>query len=147
MKAVVTNGEGPTGVHVAEVEEPRAACGEALIAVEAFSVNRGETFQIENRQAGFHPGKDVAGVVVEAAADGSGPGVGERVVGHATGAGWAERVAVATIESRSSATSASRPRATAAAPRAAAPPYRPARARRPTTGYERSPRPRCRWPA
>jgi len=81
---------------VAEVEEPRAASDEALIAVEAFSVNRGETFQIESRPAGFRPGKDVAGTVIGAAADGSGPSAGERVVAHATGAGWAERVAVAT---------------------------------------------------
>jgi NADPH:quinone reductase-like Zn-dependent oxidoreductase len=96
VKAIVTNGEGPTGVVVAEVEEPRAGAGEALIAVEAFSVNRGETFQIESRPAGFRPGKDMAGVVVRAAADGSGPGAGERVVAHAAGAGWAERVAVPT---------------------------------------------------
>jgi len=96
MKAIVTNGEGPAGVRVAEVEEPRPAADEALIAVEAFSVNRGETFQIERRTAGFRPGKDVAGAVVEAAADGSGPQVGERVVAHATGAGWAERVDIAT---------------------------------------------------
>jgi NADPH:quinone reductase len=96
MKAIVSDGEGPTGVRVAEVEEPRAGADEALIAVEAFSVNRGESFQIESRTAGFRPGKDVAGVVVEAAADGGGPTVGERVVAHATGAGWAERVAVAT---------------------------------------------------
>ena len=96
MKAIVTTGEGPAGVRVAEVEEPRPAADEALIAVEAFSVNRGETFQIESRTAGFRPGKDVAGAVVEAAADGSGPQVGERVVAHATGAGWAERVAIAT---------------------------------------------------
>jgi NADPH:quinone reductase len=96
MRAIVSDGAGPTGVLVAEVEEPRAAADEALIAVEAFSVNRGETFLIESRPAGFRPGKDVAGVVIEAAADGSGPAVGERVVAHANGGGWAERVAVAT---------------------------------------------------
>jgi len=96
MKAIVTDGEGPTGVRLDEVEEPRAAADEALIAVEAFSVNRGETFQIESRPAGFRPGKDLAGVVVRAAADGSGPAVGERVVAHATGGSWAERVAVTT---------------------------------------------------
>jgi NADPH:quinone reductase len=96
MKAIVSDGEGATAVRVAEVEDPRPAAGEALIAVEAFSVNRGETFQIEAKPAGFRPGKDVAGSVIEAAADGSGPGRGERVVAHASGAGWAERVAVPT---------------------------------------------------
>lgn len=96
VKAIVTTGEGPTGVRLAEAEEPHPAADEALIAVEAFSVNRGESFQIEGRAAGFRPGKDVAGVVLEAAPDGTGPGIGVRVVAHAPGGGWAERVAVAT---------------------------------------------------
>src|SRR5262249_26178386 len=47
-------------------------------------------------RGGWRPGKDVAGVVVRAAADGSGPAAGERVVGHPPGAGWAERVAIRT---------------------------------------------------
>ena len=96
MKAIESNGEGPAGVVMAEVEEPRPAADEALIAVEAFSVNRGETFGLESRPAGFRPGKDVAGVLARAAEDGSGPSAGARVVAHATGAGWAERAAVPT---------------------------------------------------
>lgn len=42
------------------------------------------------------PGWDSAGVVVQAAADGSGPPEGARVVGFSGEAGWAERRAVAT---------------------------------------------------
>src|SRR5262249_2819057 len=65
-----------------------------VIAVDAFSINRGETFQLEAPRPQWRPGKDVAGRVVRAADDGSGPGVGTRVVGHAAASGWAERVAI-----------------------------------------------------
>src|SRR5690349_13517038 len=40
------------------------------------------------------PGQDVAGVVARAAADGSGPPEGTRVVGIADGGGWSKRVLV-----------------------------------------------------
>jgi NADPH2:quinone reductase len=76
------------------VSQPRPAPGEALVRVEAFSVNRGETFLLEKPPAGWRPGKDVAGLVVQAAADGSGPQAGTRVVGHPPAAGWAEYVSV-----------------------------------------------------
>jgi len=85
---------GPDLVSLERVDEPDPGAGEALVAVEAFSVNRGELFLLE--RGGWRPGKDIAGRVVQAAADGSGPAVGERVVGHPPSAGWAERVAVPT---------------------------------------------------
>ncbi|MFH8379808.1 zinc-binding dehydrogenase [Kitasatospora sp. NPDC018058] len=93
MKALVA--EGGT-VRLTEVEQPRPGAGEALVKVEAFSVNRGETFQLEAPRPGWRPGKDVAGLVVQAAADGSGPGVCRRVVGHPPAGGWAEYVCVPT---------------------------------------------------
>jgi hypothetical protein len=43
---------------------------------------------------GWRPGKDIAGLVVRAAADGSGPAAGQRVVGHPPAAGWAEHACV-----------------------------------------------------
>src|SRR5262249_36627767 len=46
--------------------------------------------------AGWRPGWDLAGVVDVAAADGSGPRVGARVVGVVLEGAWAERVAVPT---------------------------------------------------
>lgn len=70
--------------------------GEALVKVEAFAPNRGETFLLEDPRPGALPGKDIAGLVVQAAADGSGPGIGARVVGHPAQGGWAEYVAVPT---------------------------------------------------
>ena len=66
------------------------------MAVEAFSPDRGELFLLERPRPGWLPGKDVAGRVVRAAADGSGPAAGSLVVGHPAAGGWSERVAVAT---------------------------------------------------
>ncbi|MGW2311648.1 zinc-binding dehydrogenase [Actinomadura luteofluorescens] len=79
-----------------EADEPVPRPDEALVKVAAFSVNRGELFQLESDRPGWRPGKDVAGLVVQAAADGSGPLACSRVVGHPPSAGWAEYVAVPT---------------------------------------------------
>lgn len=69
------------------------ALHETTVAVEAYSVNRGELLLLQGGRVDGY-GKDVAGTVVEAAADGSGPPVGTRVVAHLDGGGWAERVVV-----------------------------------------------------
>ena len=84
-----------------QIKEPVPEYGELLVKVEAFSVNRGETFLLEPGPpypvpAGWRPGKDIAGLVVQAAADGTGPGIGQRVVAHPAAAGWAEYAAVPT---------------------------------------------------
>ena len=83
-------------VEFGDIPQPSPAGDEALVRVEAFSVNRGETFLLEQPPPGWRPGKDVAGLVVQAAADGSGPEVGTRVVGHPPAGGWAEYAAVPT---------------------------------------------------
>jgi NADPH2:quinone reductase len=93
---VLLPASGGEMVEFGDVSQPCPASDEALVRVEAFSVNRGETFLLERPPAGWRPGKDVAGLVVEAAADGSGPAAGTRVVGHPPAAGWAEYVAVPT---------------------------------------------------
>ena len=85
---------GGAMVRLADVPAPRPRPHEALVAVEAFSVNRGETLRLEEPAATWRPGKDVAGTVAKAAADGSGPPAGTRVVGHPPGGGWSTRVAV-----------------------------------------------------
>ncbi|HWI71528.1 MAG TPA: zinc-binding dehydrogenase [Baekduia sp.] len=72
-----------------------AAPDAVVIGVEAYSLNRGELFLLQGpERPGWRPGADVAGRVVRAAADGSGPAVGEWVVGHAPHGGWAEQVVV-----------------------------------------------------
>jgi NADPH:quinone reductase len=91
MKSFVPDGDGQ--VRQSDVDEVSPAAGEAVIEVEAFSVNRGETFLLENPPDGWRPGKDIAGRVVRAAADGTGPRLGTRVVGHPPSRGWAERAA------------------------------------------------------
>ncbi|MGW7003216.1 zinc-binding dehydrogenase [Streptomyces sp. NPDC054933] len=96
MKAFVPTGQSDTPVVLADVPEPRPGANEALVKVEAFSVNRGETFQLERPRRDWRPGKDIAGMVVQAAADGSGPANCRRVVGHPPAGGWAEYVAVPT---------------------------------------------------
>ena len=95
MKALLPAG-GPELVEFGDVSQPAPGPGEAVIRVEAFSVNRGETFLLEKPRAGWRPGKDIAGLVVEAAADGSGPAAGTRVVAHPPAGGWAEYAAVET---------------------------------------------------
>ena len=96
MKALIPARESGRLVIISNVAEPTPAADEAVVAVRAFSVNRGETFQLEHPADGWRPGKDVAGVIVQAAADGAGPPEGSRVVAHPPSAGWAERVAVPT---------------------------------------------------
>jgi NADPH:quinone reductase-like Zn-dependent oxidoreductase len=65
--------------------------------VRATALNFGEVNFIDRmRKPGEVPGWDAAGVVVQAAADGSGPPVGSRVVGFNGFGGWAQRRAVPT---------------------------------------------------
>ncbi|MFE5509433.1 zinc-binding dehydrogenase [Streptomyces sp. NPDC056529] len=94
MQRLIPTGEAARPVAFAEVPQPVPEPGEVLVKVEAFAPNRGETFLLEDPEPGFSPGKDVAGLVVQEAADGSGPAVGTRVVGHPARGGWAEYAAV-----------------------------------------------------
>ncbi|GGR66988.1 MULTISPECIES: zinc-binding dehydrogenase [Streptomyces] len=96
MKAFVPTADPAEPVVLADVAEPVPRPDEALVKVEAFSVNRGETFRLERPTPGDRPGKDIAGLVVQPAADGSGPTGITRVVGHPMAGGWAEYVAVPT---------------------------------------------------
>ncbi|MGW1745136.1 zinc-binding dehydrogenase [Streptomyces sp. NPDC002092] len=96
MKAFIPTGDPSEPVVLADVAEPTPRPDEVLVKVEAFSVNRGETFKLEKPACGDRPGKDIAGLVVQPAADGSGPSGVTRVVGHPMGGGWAEYVAVPT---------------------------------------------------
>lgn len=94
MKALVNTPKGPAPVELRDLPEPMPAPHEALIAVHAFSLNRGELTLMRIRPEGWRPGQDVSGVVLQAAADGSGPKPGTRVVGIMDWHGWAERAAV-----------------------------------------------------
>ena len=91
MKALVTGASGP---RLESVAEPQPRPDQALVEVRAIAVNRGELALMGQLPAGSRLGWDVAGTVLRAAADGSGPPAGTRVTALADRDGWAERVAV-----------------------------------------------------
>lgn len=94
MLALVNTPNGPKPVELREIADPRPADDAALIAVRAFSLNRGELASFARNKTGWVPGQDVAGVVLQAAANGKGPAAGTRVVALVDDFGWAERAAV-----------------------------------------------------
>jgi NADPH2:quinone reductase len=93
MLALVNTPNGFAPVELRDLPEPQPAANEALVEVRAFSLNRGELRLMQTRPEGWRPGQDIAGVVLRAAADGSGPPAGSRVVALVDNAGWAERAA------------------------------------------------------
>lgn len=95
--AVVVDAENPKRLVIREVASPAPLPSEAVVAVKAFSLNRGEVGRaLTYAESGWRPGWDVAGIAMQAAADGSGPKAGDRVVGFMRSGGWAEQVAVST---------------------------------------------------
>ncbi len=94
MLDVVNTPNGPEPVAIREVAEPEPRPNEALVAVKAFSLNRGELRLFQVRPEGWRPGQDIAGIVLRQAADGSGPAAGTRIVALTDWEGWAERAAV-----------------------------------------------------
>ncbi len=96
MQAVVVDPEAPACLRLGEVKMPDPVPSEVLVRVSAISLNRGEVRRSQGAEEGFRPGWDLAGTVERAAADGTGPGEGVRVVGLLSSGAWAERVAVST---------------------------------------------------
>ena len=95
MRALVSK-QSPPYAELADAPDPQPHHDQALVEVTAFSLNRGETRRLESLQAGTVTGWDLAGVVKEAAADGTGPASGARVVGMVPAGAWAELAAVRT---------------------------------------------------
>jgi NADPH2:quinone reductase len=97
MLALVADRATPEGLSLREVTDPSPAPNQALVEVRATSLNRGEVRGLAQRQEGTVVGWDLAGVVREPAADGSGPPSGARVVGLlGDGGAWAQLAAVPT---------------------------------------------------
>ncbi|HTX09904.1 MAG TPA: zinc-binding dehydrogenase [Solirubrobacteraceae bacterium] len=95
MRALVSMKSAPFA-ELAEAADPTPLPDEALVEVEAISLNRGETRRLEQLEPGTITGWDLAGTVRRAAADGSGPPEGARVVGLMNAGAWAELAAVKT---------------------------------------------------
>src|ERR1700754_4727063 len=95
MRGYITDPDAPGGLrHADDLPEPEPAEDELVLDVRAYAVNRGETFLLTPRPHGRRPGPGVAGVVAQAAADGSGPPEGAPAVAIVDEAGWSEQVAV-----------------------------------------------------
>src|ERR1700683_2558628 len=93
MFALVNTPNGKAPVELRQVPEPAPGLHEALVAVQAFSLNRGELRSFRNNEEGWIPGQDISGIVLQQAADGSGPPAGARIVALMDEFGWAERAA------------------------------------------------------
>jgi NADPH:quinone reductase-like Zn-dependent oxidoreductase len=96
IRAVVVDPNVPGRLAIREVDPPVPAPSQALVRVTAFSLNLGEVRGTTTAEAGRRPGWDLAGTVLQPAADGSGPPAGARVVGLLRSGAWAEVVAVGT---------------------------------------------------
>ncbi|MGA0602488.1 zinc-binding dehydrogenase [Caulobacter sp. KR2-114] len=93
IKAVVVDPAAVGRLSIAEVAAPQPGPHEALVRVEAISLNRGEVkTALSDAAPGARPGWDFAGTVLRAAESG-GPAAGARVVGVMATGSWAQQVA------------------------------------------------------
>jgi NADPH2:quinone reductase len=97
IKAILTEPKSLSHFVLGEIDPPLPGPSQALVRVKAISLNRGEVRGGMSAQNRYVPGWDLAGVVEQAAADGSGPKTGKRVVGRLPVGAWAELVAVPTF--------------------------------------------------
>ena len=95
--AIIVDPNAPARLSLGEKELAPPAPSEALVRVATISLNRGEVNRSQAAEAGFNPGWDLAGKVERAAADGTGPPEGARVVGLMSAGAWAGLVAVPTV--------------------------------------------------
>ncbi|WP_037912114.1 zinc-binding dehydrogenase [Actinacidiphila yeochonensis] len=94
MRALVVNHSDAGPVRFEDVDEPVPAAGETLVEIRHIGLNFGELRYAQQWPEGAIHGHDASGVVVRAAADGSGPREGARVALGMAPYAWAERVAV-----------------------------------------------------
>jgi NADPH:quinone reductase len=94
MRAVMTNPNATPRLAIRETSQPIQAPDQALVRVEAFSLNGGETRTAVEAGTSYVPGWDFAGVVETAASDGNSPQPGTRVFGFVLQGAWAKYVVV-----------------------------------------------------
>jgi NADPH2:quinone reductase len=90
MRAIVTEPQNAERLALRKIPIPVPAPNEALIKVKAFSLNQGETRTALDATDSYTPGWDFAGVVEQAATDGSTQKKGTRVFGYVARGSWAE---------------------------------------------------------
>ncbi|GAA3133862.1 zinc-binding dehydrogenase [Streptosporangium carneum] len=95
VRALVADPAAQEGIGLGEAGDPDPRPDQVLVDVRHISLNRGEVAFASRFAPGTTLGHDASGVVARAAADGSGPVEGARVVVFGAGA-WAQRVAVGT---------------------------------------------------
>jgi NADPH2:quinone reductase len=99
MQALVHDPDAPSALRRAELPDPVPAPGAAVLAVSAAALNFLDVAYADAiHGVGRVPGEDAAGVVVRAAADGTGPPEGTRVASFAMGGALATRRAVVTAD-------------------------------------------------
>ena len=99
MKALIVDPNARRGFRFGDVAEPKPTAGQALVEVHAISFNWGELAFLDHmHKPGDIPGWDAAGIVVRAAADGSGPPPGTRVTTAGWNGAWSELRTVNTSE-------------------------------------------------
>jgi len=81
IQAIVVDPQIAGRLAIREVERPTPTPSEALVRVHAISLNVGDIYRISLAESGGQLGWDLAGMVEQAAADGSGPKIGTRVAG------------------------------------------------------------------
>jgi NADPH:quinone reductase-like Zn-dependent oxidoreductase len=97
MRALIVDRSVPAGLRIGEVPDPDPAPHQAVIRVTATSLNHGEVQYVrEDAPQDAVLGWDAAGIVEQAAADGSGPPAGTPVVTLGWSGAWAEFRAVDT---------------------------------------------------
>jgi NADPH:quinone reductase len=95
MQAILYDPSAPWGVRLGEAPEPEPGMHDVLVAVRAIALNFADVaFLPQRRKPGDVIGFEAAGVVLEAARDGSGPRAGARVTGFGPAGGWADRRAL-----------------------------------------------------
>ena len=92
-RAVVVDPSHTDRLTLQQVELPAALPSDVTVRVTAISLNRGEVNRaLSQSVAGARPGWDFVGTIEAAAADGSGPQSGTRVVGMLPTGAWAQLI-------------------------------------------------------